>query len=563
MRQNRVVLCLIICLACAACKGGGSSSAASSSSTADATSALASSSIDSSTYAASVATSASTYDASDVVENQTFDTTLVIDFSANTAKLSSDAAAQSITTSGLTFSVNSASVVVAATTYGVTITSTAAGVKYELSGSLSGTLIVNSSSAYELYLNGLAVTASAGPAFDLESTQKAFIVTAANTSNTLVDSATRSLTQKAALYGKGPMIFSGAGELGVTASYKHGIFSNDYIRVRGGNLAVAVSARDAVRTVNAFIFDDGELSIDATGTTTDDESKGVKVEGAESSAGAGKGYVVINGGYITISSVSKAITANWDIDEDASTAATTDDPDPYVVINNGVIDITTTGTSYEYTSNGTTVSCSPEGIEAKADLTVNSGYLTISTSDDGLNAGSNMYLKGGYIYCISSDNDAIDANGNLAISGGVIVALGSGAPEGSFDYDDDDASTTNTFTITGGTFVGIGGNTAKPTSCSQNVVVLGSYASGTTLALKSAAGTTAFAFTIPYSYATMILSSPELSNSTTYTVYTGGTAAADGSFVGLFLGNLSYTGGTAGSSFTTSSRLTRIGGAYF
>ena len=42
-----------------------------------------------------------------------------------------------------------------------------------------------------------------------------------------------------------------------------------------------------------------------------------------------------------------AITAAWDIDDDATTAVTSDDPDPYVEINNGVIDITTTGTPYE------------------------------------------------------------------------------------------------------------------------------------------------------------------------------------------------------------------------
>jgi hypothetical protein len=417
---------------------------------------------------------------------------------------------------------------------------------------------VSSSSPYQLYLDGVSITGTAGPALDLESSQKVYLVTAAGTTSTLTDSATRSMTMKAALYGKGPMVFSGDGTLSVTGGYKHGIFSNDYIRVTGGALEVAVSTKDAVRSVNGFIFDDGVLSINATGTTTDDESKGIKVEGSEDT-GTGKGYIVINGGYMTITSVSKAVTASWDIDEDAETAGTADDPAPFVVVNSGVITITTTGTPYEYVSGGVTVSCSPEGIEGKSGLTVNSGYLVIKTSDDALNTGGNLVINGGLMFCESSDNDAIDSNGNLIINGGTIVAIGSSAPEGAFDCD------ANTFAINGGTFVGIGGNTSRPTaaSCTQNVLVLGSMSKGSTLAIEAADGTTAFAFEIPAAYATMILSAPTLETGTKYTLYTGGTATGDDVFSGLFLGDLDYSGGTAGTSFKVSSRLTKLGGVYF
>ena len=206
---------------------------------------------------------------------------------------------------------------------------------------------------------------------------------------------------------------------------------------------------------------------------------------------------MINGGYIDITSVAKGITAGWDIDEDAETSSTSDDPSPYVEINNGVITITTTGTPYEYVSAGTTVSCSPEGIEGKSDLTINSGYLTINTTDDALNAGEAIVINGGYIYCVSSDNDAIDANGTLTIAGGVIVAIGASVPEGAFDCDQ------NTFAIKGGTFVGIGGALSTPTAsaCSQNAVILGSVTKGLTLALQ-ADDTVPFAFTIPQSYET-------------------------------------------------------------
>ena len=512
--------------------------------------------IDRTAYAVSVADSAGSYDSADVVSNVAFGQTVSIDLSAGTAQSTSDAA-QTITTDGVTLLASAdGSVAITKTDTGLTINSTLSdNVRYVLSGHLAGTLSVSSAAAYQLYLYGATISATSGPALDLESTQKAFIVTASGTTNQLADSATRTLTMKAAVYGKGPMIFSGDGTLQVTGSYKHGIFSNDYIRVRGGTINVAVSARDAIRSVNGFIFDDGNLTINGTGTTVDDESKGIKVEGSEST-GTGRGYIVINGGYITITSVGKAITAAWDIDEDATTASTADDPSPYVVINQGVITATTTGTPYEYVTGGTTVSCSPEGIEAKSRLTINSGYLVINTSDDALNAGKSIVINGGYSYCRSSSNDAIDSNGTLTLAGGVVVAIGAANPEGPFDCDN------NTFAITGGTFVGIGGTISRPTA-SQNTVVLGDVRSGTVMSVVAADGTSVFSYSVPQTCATMVLSSPNLKGGTQYSLRSGGTISAANLFNGLYLGSLGCSGGTAGTSFTASSGITKLGGVYF
>jgi hypothetical protein len=323
--------------------------------------------------------------------------------------------------------------------------------------------------------------------------------------------------------------------------------------VRSGELDVAVSKKDAVRSVNGFIFDDGDLTINATGTVTDDESMGIKVEGSEDD-GAGKGYIVINGGYLDIESVGKAITAGWEIDDDAETSDTSDDPSPYVEVNNGVITITTTGTPYERQQDGETVSCSPEGIEGKSDVTINSGYLIVNTTDDGINGINSITINGGYLYIASSHKDAIDSNGSLTLNGGVIVAIGASVPEGPFDCD------RNTFTITGGTLVGIGGDISRPTAstCTQNVVTLGRGTAGSTLGIKASDDTVAFAFTIPQSYNKMLLSSPDIATGTQYAVYTGGTASGDDTFNGLYLGNLSYSQGTAGSSFTVSSSVTNV-----
>lgn len=521
------------------------------------------STVDASVYAESVAEIADTYDVEDIVDDVTFDESIDIDFTANTAGLAS-ASIQDISEAETTLlTVGSGRVTIVKTAFGLTVRSTVdAAIAYNLSGTLAGTSTVVSSSSspypYQIQLSGVDISATAGPALDLESTQKVYIVTAPGTANALSDSATRSMTMKAALYGKGPMVFSGDGLLSITGRYKHGVFSNDYIRVCSGTLDVAVGARDAVRSVNGFIFDDGDLTIHATGATVDEESKGIKVEGSEKT-GTGKGYIVINGGYIDITSVGKAITASWDIDEDASTETTADDPDPYVVVNNGVLTLTTTGTPYEYESDGATVSCSPEGIEGKTALTINNGYLEINTTDDCLNAGNSISIHNGYLYCRSSKNDAIDSNGTISITGGVTVAIGSNNPEGSFDCDH------NEFIITGGTIAGIGGNISPPTPSpgGQNIMVLGSMPEGSRMALRRDDGLFLMVFEIPQPCETMILSSPGIKTGGVHTVHTEGAVSADHVFHGLYLGNITYTGGRSGTGFIVSNQVTELGGVMF
>jgi len=528
--------------------------------------------VDSSSYAASVAgTSSITYNAGDLVANTAFGCTLTIDCTGNTAALDG-ASALEITGDGtiLVTTDTGTSLTVFREAYGITvISSLEEAVRIILSGTLDGTFTLESAEDTALVMDGVAIDGEDGPAFNLQTGKRVFIVLADGSVNSLTDSTTRSdgsgnlpdLTMKAALFSRGPLVFSGEGDgtgsLSVTGNYKHAIYSKDYIRVCGGTLGVNVTARNAIQTVNGFIFDDGTLTVRATGDKLGDESKGIKVEGSEDSPGAG--WIVINGGTIDIVSVSKGITAAWDVDEDATTDDTADDPDPSVTINSGIITVATTGEVIEeYTaSDGSTVSCSPEGIEGKAMVTVSSGFITVSSADDCLNAGTGLTVSGGYLVCTSSDNDAIDSNGSMTISGGVILASGSEVPEEAFDCDD------NTFTITGGYLVGISGTTSIPTAavCTQNAVLLGSGSAGTHLAIRDSAGNTVLAFIVPKAYSTLLFSSPDITDATVHTVYTGSTIGGDSILAGmLYLDNLISSGGTAGTSFTTTTTVTSAGG---
>lgn len=403
----------------------------------------------------------------------------------------------------------------------VTITSTVAEVEYILSGTTTnGSVKIYSDKKFKLTLNGVAITNADGPAINIQSSKRAFVVINDNTTNTLTDGAiyTASGTEdmKGTLFSEGQLIFSGNGNLSLKANNKHAIASDDYVRVISGNITVTGAASDGIHTNDAFIADGGTLNI----TTSGD---GIQCE---------EGYVIINAGTFTIKVADKGISAAWDTDTTI---------DPYLTINGGTINITSSG---------------GEGIESKSIMTINGGTITTNTKDDGLNAKTFIYINGGNIYAYSTSNDAIDSNGKITVTGGKTIAVGSTSPEEGFDCD------RNTFKVTGGIMVGIGGATSMPTASvsTQSSVVLGGATANQIVHIQSSDGAEVLTFLIPRTYTTMLFSSPKMKTGTTYKVFTGGTVSGSTDFNGLYMTG-TYTIGTQSKTFTTSTMVTSAGGS--
>lgn len=437
-------------------------------------------------------------------------------------------------------------------------------IKYILSGTYEGTVFIKNKKAdAAVILNNANITSSngAGPVLRFSSELRTFIVVPEGTTNTLTDS--RILNQsetmyddkKGSVYSKGTLIFTGesanqtTGELSIINSgYKHAVYSKDYVRIADGiNLNINVSGtngRDCIRALNAVIIDGGNINLTGKGTIEDDESNGIRVDGEDADEDdmtveytAGAGFIIINGGNLTINTIAKGITAHWKstksvIDDSEYTAitnnsllcnnyllgTTTTKPNPFVEINGGIINITTTGEPYEGRTDDDP-SCSPEGIEAKGALTINAGTITLQCTDDALNAGGNITINGGALYAYSSKNDAIDSNGSsgITINDGVIVAIGINTPECAFDCDQ------NPLTINGGLLVGLGtSNYTAPKSGKQSTGVLASSNYGnanTTMAIVDSNNTPVFVYTLPSSTGeVMVLSSPAIKTNTNYTV---------------------------------------------
>ena len=463
-------------------------------------------------------------------------------------------------------------------------------IKYVLSGNYTGTVYIKNKKAdAAVVLNGVNITSAdgSGPVLRFSSEKRTFIVVPEGTTNTLTD--TRLLNQsstmydnkKGSVYSKGALIFTGetstteGGNLNIiNEGYKHAVYTKDYVRIADLNLNITVegeTGRDCIRALTAVIIDDGNINLVANGTLEDDESNGIRVDGEDADEDDmtveytdGAGFIIINNGNITINTVAKGITAHWksakSVIDDSDYTATANNsllcdnyllgtfatkPNPFVEINGGIINITTTGEPYEGRTDDDP-SCSPEGIEAKGNLTINAGTITLQCTDDALNAGGNITINGGALYAYSSKNDAIDSNGSsgITINGGTIVAIGINTPECAFDCDQ------NPFTINGGLLVGLGtSNYTKPKSGKQSSGVLASTNYGnanTTMAIVDSNNNPVFVYTLPSSTGeVMVLSSPSIKTNTSYTVMKNITVSGGKRFHNLYTTLPEVSGGTS------------------
>jgi hypothetical protein len=112
-----------------------------------------------------------------------------------------------------------------------------------------------------------------------------------------------------------------------------------------------------------------------------------------------------------------------------------------IVISGGVIKARTSGTN-------------AEGIESKNTLEISGGEIYVDAYDDGINSAQDMTITNGYVYSRSANNDAIDANGDVYINGGLVYAIGSRAPEVAIDANSEEGKR---LFLNGGVVISIGG----------------------------------------------------------------------------------------------------------
>lgn len=267
---------------------------------------------------------------------------------------------------------------------------------------------------------------------------------------------------KATLFSNGNLFLLGDGSLEINQNYKHAISSKGFVFIKSGTYKISTqNGRDGIFAKTAFYMEDGDLSIEGNGSNTENQSRGIVVDGKEEENPLG--FVAIKGGNINIKTYSKGITAKWK-NEDSKTDNVDDNPDASVYIYGGKINIETSGKSFErtwqkqnfYDADGIEqtdyVNCAPEGIEGKNGVFIYDGDVQILATDDGINAGNAIEIHGGKVFARSSQGDGFDSNGQITISNGNITSIAIMGSEDALDCGDTSSSYV---AITGGNVVGI------------------------------------------------------------------------------------------------------------
>ena len=247
------------------------------------------------------------------------------------------------------------------------------------------------------------------------------------------------------------------------------------IAINGGSVYVD-SLHDAVDAVYNVEIDevDSEVPTSAsikTGTNSTYYSKSTFKADSEKGLKA-QNEIVINKGTVVIAASDDAVHANYGDVLDNGNKGTGN-----ITINDGLLQVAS-GDDGIHADNTLTinggkivVTGSTEGYEANY-ININGGYSYIYGTDDGVNCSKKSFsscaftMTDGYLDVAvkSGDTDGIDSNGNVTISGGVIVTRGSPGTQGSgmstgLDVD-------GTCTMSGGTLIAFNGLEKTPTTSS-------------------------------------------------------------------------------------------------
>lgn len=268
-----------------------------------------------------------------------------------------------------------------------------------------------------------------------------------------------------------------------------------------------------------------ELNITTTGSeiTISSGSSGPRGgetgEAAEAKAVKADGAVVIENGNITISSADDGIKSETS-----------------VTINGGTLKVVK---SYE-------------SVEAPF-ITVNGGDINLVSSDDSFNStygnggeqddGSMLAFNGGYVCASSTAGDPLDSNGDISMTGGTVIVHGpQSSVEVGIDYN-------GTFNISGG-FLAVSGTSSNMTqglsgsSTQYSLLVKSSQGlqAGSLFHIEDSNGNNLLTFAPARTYYSIVFSSQELKNGSSYKIYIGGSST--GTPVNGLYTDGTYSGGT-------------------
>lgn len=354
-----------------------------------------------------------------------------------------------------------------------------------------------------------------------------------------------------------------------------------YVQIEGGNIDIT-SGEDGIQAETNLIVNDGKITLSTGGGSVNsstkeewgnwgpnmDKNDQMPSEDAESEKSA-KGIkasqsIKINSGTLNIDSSDDSIHSNGTIeikngDIDAKSGDDGIHADESLQIDGGNINITK---SYE-------------GLESEY-ITINDGKINVVASDDGINisggndnssqnrVGANPFestgdgkltINNGQIV-VDAEGDGLDANGSIEMNDGLVIVNGpTNGGNGSLDYDD-------TFNINGGTLIAAGSNgmIQNPSDSSkQNIIsaILTTQKANTLIHIEDKEGNEILTFAPSKDYASIIVSSSDIKDDSTYKISVGGKYSDSNQENGVYSGG-TYSNGEKVGSIKISSSVNEI-----
>jgi len=288
-----------------------------------------------------------------------------------------------------------------------------------------------------LYLNGVSITNTNGPAINIQDGKRADVNLVSCTDNFLSDggaypySSTPGEEQaKGTLFSEGKLYFTGGnGTLEVRGKANHAIAVDNDFEIRNGTITVSEAKNDGIHANDKIEVKGGTLvitsigdaiqseepsgSIEITGgritaTTSGVKSHGISSEGPATIGGTANVQIEVKGdgskgirsrSYTEFLGGETIIRAKGTTSSDASTA-TGVKTEENLYIEGGILKIYSTG-------NGS------KGISVDRDAFITAGNVHIEAHDDGIKVNRNLTItSGSTVYVKSSTTTAIDVDGD-------------------------------------------------------------------------------------------------------------------------------------------------------
>lgn len=421
---------------------------------------------------------------------------------------------------------------------GNTVTINTAGT-YVLSGELTdGQVIVSAEKedVVRIVLNGVSISSSTSSAIYCEQSEHVTIILAEETQNSVSDATTyvyenaEDTEPDATIFSKDNLFITGTGSLAVIANYNNGIQSKDNLLIASGTYNIT-AVNNAIQGKDSLTFLDGAYIVDAENDALQSRGDLIVEAGTYSIKAVKKGLeavneVIINGGTIDVLASYEGIegtkitinggdtnivssddglnTANQE--EETTTEATTTDT---TTTDTSSTDIST-ATSDQMPQGQRPSGNMPQGggqmgggmdeLDENCVITITGGTLTVNADGDGIDSNGNVYISGGEIYVNGPTNDgngSLDYAGELVMTGGTIIAIGSSGMAQSIS----DTST----------------------QVAVEVIYTTTQSAGSVVGLLDSTGNEIISYTSVKDYTCIVISSADLTDGGVYTLTSDGT----------------------------------------